>query len=215
VQVEPPPELQSQAFSFVNSASRNVNANHHSTVTAFLNMPLRLQIVALQDAAAMSLSGRKHCLFYLPVFQCPAFEDFLNLILIHQNSMLDPSDVTLEQILSGVCNQFSNLHSDMSSRFTQIHESVSGVVKPADLQGFLNHVFLNTTSIGCLELQKMPQLLPLLTLDQMLMYHNMNFTNHTGQLLLCGTSGLKQTTLMYPTLLNVFLVVLMKRNEGT
>jgi hypothetical protein len=86
------------------------------------------------------LSGRKNYLFDLPVFQCPAFEDFLNLIKIHQNSMLDPSDVTLEQILPSVCNQFSNLHSDMSLHFTQIHESVSGLVKPADLQGFLNHV---------------------------------------------------------------------------
>ena len=28
----------------------------------------------------------------------------------------------------------------MSSHFTQIHESASGLVKPADLQGFLNHV---------------------------------------------------------------------------
>ena len=86
------------------------------------------------------IEWQKHCLFDLPVFQCPAFEDYLNLIKIHQNVMLDPSDVTLEQILSGVCNQFSNLHSDMSSHFTQIHESVSGLVKPADLQGFLNHV---------------------------------------------------------------------------
>ena len=54
--------------------------------------------------------------------------------------MLDPSDVTIEQILPGVCNQFSNLHSDMSLHFTQIHEPVSGLGKPADLQGFLNHV---------------------------------------------------------------------------
>ena len=45
-------------------------------------------------------------------------------------------------------------------------------------------MFLDTTSIGCLELQKMLQLLPLLKLDQMLLSHNMNFTNHTGQLLL-------------------------------
>ena len=139
-QVEPPPELQSQIFPFVDSAIRHVNANHHRTATAFLNMLLQLQVVVLQDAAAVLLSGRKHCLFDLPVFQCPAFEDFLNLIKIHQNSMLDPSDVTLEQILPGVCNRFSNLHSDMSSHFTQIHESVSGLVKPDDLQGFLNHV---------------------------------------------------------------------------
>jgi hypothetical protein len=88
----------------------------------------------------MLLSGRKYCLFDLPVFQCPAFEDYLNLIKIHQNVMLDPSDVTLEQILPGGCNWFFNLHSDMSSHFTWIHESVSGLVKPADLQGFLNHV---------------------------------------------------------------------------
>ena len=104
VQVEPPPELQSQIFPFVNSAIRHVNANHHPAAIAFLNMLLRLQKVVLQDSAAMLLSGRKHCLFDLPVFQCPAFEDFLNLIKIHQNSMLDPSDVTLEQILPDVCN---------------------------------------------------------------------------------------------------------------
>jgi hypothetical protein len=177
-------------------------------------MHLRLQPVVLQGAAAMLLSGRKHCHFNLPVFQCPAFEDFLNLIKIHQNSMLNPSDVTLEQILPGVCNQFSNLHSDMSLHFAQIHESVSGLVKPADLQGFLI-MFLDTTSIGCLKLQKMLLLLPLLKLDQMLMYHNMNFVNHTGQLLLCGMSGLTHTTLVHPTMLNVFLVVLMNRNEST
>ena len=66
----------------------------------------------------MLLSGRKNYLFDLPVFQCPAFEVYLNLIKIHQNVMLDPSDVTLDHILSGVCNQFSNLHSDMNSHFT-------------------------------------------------------------------------------------------------
>ena len=97
-------EIQSQIFPFVNSAIKHVNANHHPTATAFLNMLLWLWIVVLQDAAAVLLSGRKHCLFDLPVFQCPAFEDFLNLIKIHQNSMLDPSDVTPEQILPGVCN---------------------------------------------------------------------------------------------------------------
>ena len=136
-QVEHPPELQSQIFLFVNSAIRYVNANHYPTATAFLTMFLQLWIVVLQDAIAMLLSDRKHCIFDLPVFHSPAFEDFLNLIQIHQNSMLDPSDVTLEQILSGVCNRFSNLYSDMSLHFTQIHESVSGLVKPADLQGFL------------------------------------------------------------------------------
>jgi hypothetical protein len=62
-QVEPPPELQSQIFPFVNSAIRYVNANHHPTATAFLNMLLRLWIIVLQDAGAMLLSGRKHCLF--------------------------------------------------------------------------------------------------------------------------------------------------------
>jgi Centromere DNA-binding protein complex CBF3 subunit, domain 2 len=139
-QVEPPTELPSQIFPFVNSAITHVNANHHLTATAILNMFLQLRIVVLQDAAAMLLSSRKHCLFDLPVFQSPAFEDFLNLIQIHQNSMLGPSGVTLEQILPGVCNWLSNLHSDMSLHFTQICESVSGLVKPADLQGFLNHV---------------------------------------------------------------------------
>ena len=105
-------------FHLVKSAICHVNASHHATATAFLNMLKRLQIVVLQDAAAMLLSSKKHCLFDFPVFQCPAFEDFLNLIKIHQNSMLDPSDVTLEQILPGVCSRFSNLHSDMSSHFT-------------------------------------------------------------------------------------------------
>ena len=76
-------------------------------------------------------------------------------------------------------------------------------------------MFLDTTLIGCLELQKMLQLLPLLKLDQMLLSHNMNFTNHRGQLLLCGNSGLAHTTLMHPTMLNVFLVVLMNWNKST
>jgi hypothetical protein len=114
VQVEPLPELQPQIFPFINSAIRNVNANHHPTATAFLNMLLQLQIVVLKDAAVKLMSVRKHCLFDFPVFQCPAFEDFLNVIKIYQNLMLNPSDVTVEQILPGVCNQFSNLHSDMS-----------------------------------------------------------------------------------------------------
>jgi hypothetical protein len=60
----------------------------------------------------------------------------------------------------------------------------------------------------------MLQLLPLLKLDQMLLYHNMNISNHTGQLLLCGTSGLAHTTLIYPTMLNVFLDM-MNWNEST
>ena len=65
-QVEPPPELQSQMFPFVNSAIRYVNANH-LTATAFLNMLLQLQIVVLQDAAEILMSGRKHCLFDLQI----------------------------------------------------------------------------------------------------------------------------------------------------
>jgi hypothetical protein len=66
-QVEPPPELQSQVFPFVNSAIRYVNANHHPTATAFLIMLLQLWIVVLQDAGAMLLSGRN---FAFLTFQC-------------------------------------------------------------------------------------------------------------------------------------------------
>jgi hypothetical protein len=46
-QVEPPPDLQSQIFPFVNSAIRHVNANHHPIDTALLNMIKRLHIVVL------------------------------------------------------------------------------------------------------------------------------------------------------------------------
>ena len=134
VQVEPPPELQFQILLFVNCAIKYVNANH-LTATAFLNMLLQLQIVVLQDAAEILMSGRKHCLFDLPVFQCSAFEDFLNLITIHQNSMLNPSELTFEQIHPGVWNWFSNFHSDMSLHFTQVHESVKGASEASWLAG--------------------------------------------------------------------------------
>ena len=94
----------------------------------------------------------------------------------------------------------------LHTHLTQIHESVSGLVKPANLQGFLNHVSgFNFNSLPRATEDAIPA--SLLHLDQMLMYHNMNFTNHTGQLLLSGTSGLAHTTLMHLTILNIFLVV--------
>ena len=102
----------------------------------------------------------------------------------------------------------------LHTHLTQIHESVSGLVKPADLQGFLNHVSgYNFNSLPRATEDAIPA--SLLHLDQMLMYHNMNFTNHTGQLLLSGTSGLAHTNLMHLTILNIFLVVLMNWNKST
>ena len=139
-QEQPSIVLQQQFFTFIEIALQSVNATCNPTAIAFLNMLQRLRIVILQDAAVMVLHGRKHCIFDLPIFTSAEFKQLVDQMRHHETTAVDPTDASIEQILPSVCSRFSNLHSDMTSHFSRIHESVDGLLKPRDIQGFLAHV---------------------------------------------------------------------------
>ena len=122
--IEPSRILQQQIFPCLDEKMASIDATANLTALAFLRLLQNLWKVILQDVCVLILLGRKHIMFELPVFKTDEFKSFMNDMQHHISTAEDPVDVSMEQVLPGVHEKFSNLESQMTGHFAQLEANV-------------------------------------------------------------------------------------------
>ena len=65
---------------------------------------------------------------------------FLKNMSNHLNLVQYPVELRIDSIIPGVRDQFTNLHSEMTTNFSEFKDRVDGLVRPEHLCSILNHL---------------------------------------------------------------------------
>ncbi|KAG7345280.1 centromere DNA-binding like protein [Nitzschia inconspicua] len=136
--VQPPSELLSQVFPWVDRATQELNAFLQSSpaeacpfAAVFLDFMMKLKVVVLQDAAAtMVLHPERsvHQLFQLDVFKSDCFKAYVEQMRQQLAVAEDPSDVTLQAVIPPVVDRL-NVLSQQGERNCQATNEVSNQIR--------------------------------------------------------------------------------------
>ncbi|KAG7338733.1 centromere DNA-binding like protein [Nitzschia inconspicua] len=136
--VQPPNELLSQVFPWVDRATQELNAFLQSspaearpTAAVFLDFMMKLKVVVLQDAAAtMVLHPERsvHQLFQLDVFKSDCFKAYVEQMRQQLAVAEDPSDVTLQAVIPPVVDRL-NVLSQQGEQNCQATNEVSNQIR--------------------------------------------------------------------------------------
>ena len=140
--LKPSEDLQRQIFPFIEDHEMILASSpvSHPTASAFLGLLKRLRAIVLQDAAVLLDSGRKHSLFCMEVFTSSAFLEFQTrlLKLIHQ-SRVDPSSLTVQAVLPGICERLDNLRHQSQRDSNTIRDEVKQLASTTASKQDLEH----------------------------------------------------------------------------
>jgi hypothetical protein len=112
--VVPPLELQQMVFPFVDKEKIDMTiliakGVYRPTAMGFINMLEHLRVFILQDAAKMLIAGRTHYLFLHDVFSCELFKDFVNVMTIALETVVE-EEKTSDVFGEALDNKIKNFH---------------------------------------------------------------------------------------------------------
>ncbi|KAG7372624.1 centromere DNA-binding like protein [Nitzschia inconspicua] len=136
--VQPPSELLSQLFPWVDRATQELNtflqsspAEARPTAAVFLDFMMKLKVVVLQDAAAtMVLHPMRsvHQLFQLDEFKGDCFKAYVEQLRQQLAVAEDPNDVTLQTVIPPVVDRL-NVLCQQGERKRQASNEVSNQIR--------------------------------------------------------------------------------------